>query len=42
MEIIVYDYSCQQSREMIAVIDYQKLSRDIEKWSEPLRLDTSG
>lgn len=34
MEIIVYDYGCQQSREVVAVIDYQKLSRDIEKRPE--------
>lgn len=34
MEIIVYGYGRQQSREMVAVIDYQKLSRDIEKRPE--------
>ncbi len=34
MEIIVYDYVCQQSREVVAVIDYQKLSFDIEKRPE--------
>lgn len=34
MEIMVYDYGRQQSREVVAVIDYQKLSRDIEKRPE--------
>ena len=34
MELIVYDYSVEQSREVVAVGDYQKLSQDIERRPE--------
>ena len=34
MEIIVYDDKCQQSHEMVTVIDYHKLSADIERRPE--------
>lgn len=34
MEIIVYDDKCQQSHEVVAVVDYQELSYDIEKRPE--------
>ena len=34
MEIIVYDYGVEQSREVVAVVDYQKLSQDIERRPE--------
>ena len=34
MELIVYDYSVEQSREVVAVVDYQKLSQDIERRPE--------
>ena len=34
MELIVYDYSVEQSREVVAVVDYQKLSHDIERRPE--------
>jgi len=34
LELIVYDYSVEQSREVVAVVDYQKLSQDIERRPE--------
>jgi hypothetical protein len=34
LEIIVYDYGVEQSREVVAVVDYQKLSQDIERRPE--------
>ena len=34
MEIIVYDANCQQSHEVVTVVDYQELSRDIERRPE--------
>ena len=34
MELIVYNYSVEQSREVVSVVDYQKLSQDIERRPE--------
>jgi hypothetical protein len=34
MEIIVYDDKCQQSHEVVTVVNYQELSYDIEKRPE--------
>lgn len=34
MELIVYDYGVEQSREVVTVVDYQKLSQDIERRPE--------
>jgi hypothetical protein len=34
MEIMVYDDNCQQSHEVVTVINYQELSRDIERRPE--------
>jgi len=34
LEIIVYDYGVEQSREVVAVVDYQRLSQDIERRPE--------
>lgn len=31
METIIYDYSVKQSREVVAVVDYQKLSQDADR-----------
>ena len=31
MELIVYDCGAEQSREVVAVVDYQRLSQDIER-----------
>jgi len=34
MEIMVYDYNSQQSHEVVTAINYQELSRDIERRPE--------
>jgi hypothetical protein len=34
MEVIVYDYSCQRSREVVALVNYRALGEDIEKRPE--------
>jgi len=34
LELIVYDYGVEQSREVVAAVDYQKLSEDIERRPE--------